>query len=143
MCCDGLQCQVIRVYPLSNNEFKDIYEVKCYFDCRLKYEHNGKFYCNTIFSDIQSETLVLFQYDSQIVACALYVKSKENDSSNSYKKHMLFDVKSIKYLDRPIKNQEFENITSKKLQQGKLILDDIEINKSLIKRLGKQDEINN
>lgn len=140
---DSLQCQVIRVYPLSKNEFKDICEVKCYFDCRLKYEHKGKFYCNTMLNDIQPQTLVLFQYNSQILAYALYVKSEENNSSNGYKKYMLFDVESIKYLNRPIENQEFENITSKKLQQGKLILDDIEINKSLIKRLGKQNEINN
>ena len=110
---------MVRILPMDKkNEFKYESIQKIQTDFFLEDFPNrndnigyGKFHYKTRGMKIdKNTTLVLFQYDNKIIACAnIYDKRKFNKSNGIYHGAFYFEPTSIKVFS-PITNEELNNI---------------------------------
>lgn len=127
----------IRIYPLSEEEFSDEMEVKNYFNYGLK-EEKGKFYYRNKAIRADKGTLVLFQYQSNIVAQAKLLEVCKDQSliwdGIKYHGYLLFDIDTVKYYKQPLTKEEFYTIyPEKRLSRATHKLDNQAKNNRLIK----------
>ncbi len=134
--------KVIRIYPLSTDEFPDNCDAKCYFKYGLK-EKNGKFNYRKKSIDAEIGTIVLFQYEKCIIAQAELMKvctleEPKIEDGIEYHGYFLFDIDTIHHYHEVLTAEEFYKIyPDKPLSRVKHILDDEEKNKLLLQKLSK------
>lgn len=128
----------IRIYPLSEKEFFDNCDAKCYFRYGLK-EQNGKFYYRNKPIVADTGTLILFQYCNNIIAQAELLRVCKYESplienSVEYNGHFLFNLDTIRYYREPLSQEEFYTIyPEKRLSRATHKLDNQAKNNRLIK----------
>lgn len=105
---------ILRIFPLSSEEFPEGCDVKCYFQYGLKLE-GGKFYYRHKGMVVECGTIVLFQYDSRIVAQAELLKVQKLETplpwdGAKYEGYFLFDLETVRFYKTPLNSDEFHKI---------------------------------
>jgi hypothetical protein len=132
----------IRIYPLSELEFKDMVSAKIYFESGLK-EKYGQFRYRRKAIRAKSGTIILFQYDKKIIAQARLVEvCKYNqpmiDDNVEYHGHFLLNLDNICYYEEALSAEVFYKIyPDKHLGRVTHILDNEERNSRLLKKLSE------
>ena len=124
----------IRILPMSKKEFcsytipnqvATIEEIQKNFFIKSLKENKEKVYkFKKVYLKTTKNSLVLFQYDNQLIASALYkgvniFKEDSEDFKNGYFGSYIFDKDSIKIFS-PISNKEFQEIKEKIINRIKL-----------------------
>ncbi|EJU08059.1 AAA family ATPase [Fusobacterium hwasookii] len=122
----------IRILPMSKKEFYSytipnqvatIEEIQKNFFIKSLKENKEKVYkFKKVYLKTTKNSLVLFQYDNQLIASALYkgvniFKEDSEDFKNGYFGSYIFDKDSIKIFS-PISNKEFQEIKEVKFSQA-------------------------
>lgn len=122
----------IRILPMSKKEFcsytipnqvATIEEIQKNFFIKSLKENKEKVYkFKKVYLKTTKNSLVLFQYDNQLIASALYkgvniFKEDSEDFKNGYFGSYIFDKDSIKIFS-PISNKEFQEIKEIKFSQA-------------------------
>jgi hypothetical protein len=132
----------IRIYPLSDLEFKDISSIEAYFTSELK-NKCGKFYYRNKPIVAESGTIVLFQYNQHIVAQAELMKVHKFKEpmiveNIEYHGYFLFDPETVHYYSKSLSENEFyEYYPDRLLGRVTHILDNEKINRRLLKKLSE------
>lgn len=106
----------IRILPMGKEEFPSIDECKLFLTKEMP-DIGNLFYYRTHNMITQYNSLILFQYDARIIGYGFFESEKEEDDGE-YKGYYKFINNSIKYLSRPITNQEMFQNFKVKLAQG-------------------------
>ncbi len=134
---------VLRIYPLSDEEFHEECDVKCYFRHGLK-ERLGEFYYRDKPIVADKGTVVLFQYEQNLVAQAELLEVVKLETPKiwddvEYHGYFLFDLDTVYYYKNSLSAVEFNKIYPDKiLGRPTHILDDKGKNKLLLKELQKR-----
>lgn len=129
--------EIIRIYPLSIEEFTNTEAIKYYFQNTLK-EKDGKFLYRNKLIKAETGTLVVFQFQGYLVAQAKLLEIEKYKipmirNNVMYCGHFLFDSNTISYYRNPISASEFYKIyPDKHLNRVMHILDNKEKNKFLL-----------
>lgn len=116
----------IRFLPMSKKKEFKTYEEAIDFLLNELPKKNGKYQYRTLNMDCKEGTLVLFQYDGELIASARFLKNVKHGKTIVYSDgskslgYYIFDSSSVRIFNKPITREEYHEIDSlfDKFSQG-------------------------
>lgn len=116
----------IRFLPMSKKKEFKTYEEAVDFLSNEMPKKNGKYQYRTLKMDCEEGTLVLFQYNGELIASAKFLKNVKYEKTTVYSDgsesigYYIFDSNSIRIFNEPITRDEYNKIDNsfKKFGQG-------------------------
>lgn len=105
----------VRILPMGKEEFTDINACKTFLTKEMP-ERGNTFYYKTHNMVTKYNSLILFQYDAEIVAYGFFETEKE-EKDNEYKGYYKFIDNSVIFLNTPITNEKMQQLFNITLAQ--------------------------
>lgn len=107
---NNMEFEEIRLLPMSKDEFHSYDDV---YDWLYGGMHRGEgmYYYKRRSINFNSNILVMFQYDNEVIATAIMINEEMiNESADGYNGIYYFDVDSILILEKPISKFDIQKI---------------------------------
>ena len=117
-----MSIEEIRIFPMSNKDpdSATLGKLESYLSDKLPNNQEGKYYYPSkpgMTYKINTEVLVLFQYQGTIRGCGILTDLVEDDGKiefdKEYNGYFQFEPSSLKYFKKPIKKEEIALISDK------------------------------